>query len=93
MAICSISLKSKAFPFGYDNLTLAEYFGNNSRITFPFQRITSLAETPPAERKVSGLLTYVYHLFPNALIAVLSHHYSLVILEPIAVDKTRVHNY
>ena len=39
---------------------------------------------PPAERRVDGLLTYVYHLFPNVLITVLSRHTNLVILEPLA---------
>jgi nitrite reductase/ring-hydroxylating ferredoxin subunit len=36
---------------------------------------------PPS---VEGLLTYVYHLFPNVLITVLSRHTNVVILEPLA---------
>lgn len=77
------------FPFGFDNLTLVEHFGRNSRVTFPFRRIDKLAQLPQAERKVAGLLTYVYHLFPNVLVIVLSHHTTLVVLEPLAVDRTR----
>ena len=34
-------------------------------------------------------MTYVYHIFPNALITVLSHHTILVVLEPIAPGRTR----
>lgn len=85
--------KETFYPFGFDNLNLVETFGRNSRITFPFQRIAKLAEIAPEKRKVEGLLTYVYQLFPNVMIAVLSHHTTVVILEPIAVDRTRVINY
>jgi len=76
------------YPYGYDNLNVIERCGRNSRITFPFRRIEKLAAVPPAERRVDGLLTYVYHLFPNVLITVLSHHTNVVILDPLAVDRT-----
>jgi phenylpropionate dioxygenase-like ring-hydroxylating dioxygenase large terminal subunit len=81
------------YPYGYDNLTLVERCGRHSRVTYPFRRIEKLASVPPAERRVEGLLTFVYHLFPNALVTVLSRHTNLVVLEPVAVDRTRVVNY
>jgi phenylpropionate dioxygenase-like ring-hydroxylating dioxygenase large terminal subunit len=81
------------YPYGYDNLTLVERCGRSSRVTFPFRRIEKLESLPPAERRVEGLLTYVYHLFPNALVTVLSRHTNLVVLEPLAVDRTRVLTY
>ncbi len=81
------------FPFGFDNLNVVETAGRNARITFPFQRIAQLKDVAPEQRKVDGLLTYVYHLFPNVLIAVLSHHTTMVVLEPVAVDATRVISY
>lgn len=81
------------YPFGFDNLNLVETVGRNSRITFPFQRIKKLADVAPEQREVEGLLTYVYHLFPNVTIAVLSHHTTMLILEPVAVDKTQVISY
>ncbi len=77
------------YPYGYDNLTLVERSGRNSRITFPFRRIEKLADVPPAERRVDGLLTYVYHLFPNSFVTVLSHHTNLVVLEPLSLTRTR----
>jgi phenylpropionate dioxygenase-like ring-hydroxylating dioxygenase large terminal subunit len=80
-------------PYGFDNLTLLETFGRNSRITFPFKRIKKLAAVAPSDRNVLGLVTYVYHLFPNALVTVLSSHTNVVILEPVAVDKTRFVSY
>jgi phenylpropionate dioxygenase-like ring-hydroxylating dioxygenase large terminal subunit len=78
------------YPYGYDNLTVVESCGPNSRVTFPFRRIESLAEVAPEARRVEGLLTYVYHVFPNVLVTVLSHHTNVVVLEPLAVDRTRL---
>ncbi len=76
------------YPYGYDNLNLIESCGRNSRVTFPFRRIEKLADIPTDERCVEGRVTYIYHLFPNALIAVLSRHVNLVVLEPLDVDRT-----
>jgi phenylpropionate dioxygenase-like ring-hydroxylating dioxygenase large terminal subunit len=81
------------YPFGFDNLNVVETVGRNSRITFPFQRITKLENIAPDQREVDGLLTYVYHLFPNVTIAVLSHHTTMLILEPVDVNKTQVISY
>ncbi|HKU99493.1 MAG TPA: SRPBCC family protein [Vineibacter sp.] len=78
------------YPYGFDNLNVIEQFGRNSRVTFPFRRIAKLAQVPPESRRVDGLLTYVYHLFPNVMIAVLSQHTKVVILEPVSVDRTRL---
>jgi len=78
------------YPYGFDNLNVVETCGPNSRVTYPFQRIQKLADVAPQERRVDGLLTYVYHLFPNVLVTVLSHHTNLVVLEPVAVDRTRL---
>ena len=77
------------YPYGYDNLNVVEHSGRHSRVTFPFRRIEKLADVPPAERRIEGRVTYVYHLFPNALVTVLSHHTILVVLEPVAPGRTR----
>ena len=81
------------YPYGYDNLNLVDLYGRSSRITYPFRRIKKLESVPHAERKVEGLLTYVYHVFPNVLITILSRHTNVVILEPLAVDRTRQITY
>ena len=81
------------YPYGYDNLNLVDLYGRSSRSTYPFKRIKKLEAVPPAERKVEGLLTYVYHLFPNVLVTILSRHTNVVILEPLAVDRTRQITY
>jgi phenylpropionate dioxygenase-like ring-hydroxylating dioxygenase large terminal subunit len=80
-------------PYGFDNLNVIDLFGRHSRVTYPFQRIKKLAKVPPEERRVEGLLTYVYQLFPNVLITVLSRHTNVVILEPVSVDRTRQITY
>ncbi len=81
------------YPFGFDNLNLVETCGLNGRITFPFRRIEQLAKVPPADRHVKSFVTLVYHLFPNVLLTILSHHSVLVVLEPLAVDRTRMISY
>lgn len=80
-------------PYGFDNLNVIDLFGKHSRVTYPFRRIAKLAKVPPRERRVEGLLTYVYHLFPNVLVTVLSRHTNVVVLEPLAVDRTRQFTY
>lgn len=81
------------YPYGFDNLNVVETFGRNSRVIYPFRRIEKLKDVPPAERNLTGYVTYVYQLFPNALLVMLSDHASLVVLEPIAIDRTRVISY
>ena len=81
------------YLYGFDNLNLVELFGRNSRVTFPFRRIQKLAEMPSDTWRVEGLLTYVYHLFPNVLVTVFSHHTNVVIIEPVGVDRTREITY
>jgi phenylpropionate dioxygenase-like ring-hydroxylating dioxygenase large terminal subunit len=80
-------------PYGFDNLNVIDLFGRNSRVTYPFKRIRKLARVPPAERRIDGLLTYVYHLFPNVLVTVLSRHTNVIVLEPLAIDRTRQFTY
>lgn len=79
------------FPYGYDNLNVVETFGKNSRVTYPFRRIEKLRDIPEQDRSISGMVTFVYHLFPNVRIAVLSNHTSVSISEPISPTETRFH--
>ncbi len=72
---------------------MIDLFGRNSRVTYPYRRIKKLARVPPSQRRVDGLLTYVYHLFPNVLITVLSRHTNVVTLEPLSVYCTRQITY
>jgi phenylpropionate dioxygenase-like ring-hydroxylating dioxygenase large terminal subunit len=81
------------YPYGYDNLNVIDFYGRSSRITYPFRRIRKLESVPPEKRKVEGLLTYVYHVFPNVIITILSRHTNVIILEPLGTSRTRQINY
>jgi phenylpropionate dioxygenase-like ring-hydroxylating dioxygenase large terminal subunit len=78
------------YRYGFDNLNVIEHVGPHSRVTFPFQRIRKLAEVAPDERRVEGRLTYAYQVFPSTIVAVLSRHTALLLLEPVDVQTTRV---
>jgi phenylpropionate dioxygenase-like ring-hydroxylating dioxygenase large terminal subunit len=77
------------YPVQFDNLNVVERFGRNSRIAFPYTAIERLRAVPAAERTAEGKLTYVYHLFPNAMVATFPQFVFLVVLEPLALDRTR----
>jgi phenylpropionate dioxygenase-like ring-hydroxylating dioxygenase large terminal subunit len=81
------------FPFGYDNVTVVETVGRHSRVTFPFRRIEALRGVPADERRIDGMATVVHHVFPNAIVARLSHHTAMVVLEPTTTDRTTLVTY
>ena len=81
------------YPVQFDNLNVVEHFGPNSRITFPYRALHKLRGVPPAEQRVESKLTYVYHLFPNAMVATFPSFIFLVVIEPLALDRTRFHTY
>lgn len=81
------------YPYGYDNLNVVEIFGLNSRVTYPFRRIEKLRDIPEQNRNILGMVTYVYQLFPNVIVAVLSSHTSISISEPISPSETRIHTF
>ncbi|MEX1034631.1 MAG: aromatic ring-hydroxylating dioxygenase subunit alpha [Sneathiella sp.] len=84
------SLHNRTFyPYGLDNINVVENFGTNSRIIFPFRRINKLRSIPREERRINGMATYVYQLFPNSHLSVLSNHTQLIVLEPISPTETR----
>jgi phenylpropionate dioxygenase-like ring-hydroxylating dioxygenase large terminal subunit len=77
------------YPLQYDNLNVVETFGRHRRIAFPYRAIEKLRAAPPAERSAEGKLTYVTHLFPNAMLATFPGRRLLVVLEPLDVGRTR----
>jgi phenylpropionate dioxygenase-like ring-hydroxylating dioxygenase large terminal subunit len=78
------------YPVQFDNLNVVETFGPNSRLAFPYRRINKLRTVPPDERSADGMLTYVYHLFPNAMVATFPTNLAVVVAEPVAIDRTRL---
>ena len=85
--------KTTFFPFGYDNVNVIEFSGPHARVTFPFRRIEKLKDTAPEDYVVSDKMTYVNHLFPNVILAELSHHLSLGVIEPVSMSQTKITTY
>jgi phenylpropionate dioxygenase-like ring-hydroxylating dioxygenase large terminal subunit len=81
------------YPRQYDNLNVVERFGRNNRIAFPYRAVEKLREVPRRQRIADGVLTYVYHLFPNVMIATFPRRIIMVVLEPVSVDRTRTFTY
>jgi phenylpropionate dioxygenase-like ring-hydroxylating dioxygenase large terminal subunit len=81
------------YPVQFDNLNVVETFGPNNRIAFPFRAIHKLRSVPPEARSADGRLTYVYHLFPNVMVATFPGRIVMVAIEPLAIDRTRFVTY
>lgn len=81
------------FPYGYDNINVVEFAGADARVTFPFRRIERLRAIPASERQIDGAVTRVYLLFPNVIVAELSAHITMVVLEPVSVSTTAFVTY
>ncbi|MFK7842363.1 MAG: aromatic ring-hydroxylating dioxygenase subunit alpha [Sphingorhabdus sp.] len=81
------------FPVQYDNLTVNETFGQNSRIAFPYQAIEGLRDKPKSTWSTNGRLTFVYHLFPNVVVSTFPDCMQIVVLEPLGLALTRQHMF
>jgi phenylpropionate dioxygenase-like ring-hydroxylating dioxygenase large terminal subunit len=81
------------YPVQFDNLNVVETFGRNSRVTFPYRNIQKLRSVAPQARRVGGAVTFVYHLFPNVIIATFPYRIVMAVLEPVAIDATRTVTY
>ncbi len=81
------------FPFGYDNVNVVEHVGPHTRVTFPFRRIEKLRDRPASERRLGGYVTRAVNLFPNVIVAELSHHTTVAILEPLDVATTKMTSF
>ncbi len=77
------------FPLGFDNLNVVELCGPHARVTYPFRRIERLRDVPPADRDPSQVMSYLYHVFPNTIVSVLSHHTNVLLLDPVSTGQTR----
>jgi phenylpropionate dioxygenase-like ring-hydroxylating dioxygenase large terminal subunit len=82
--------KQSFYPYGLDNINVVENFGLNSRVIFPFRRIEKLRDIDPEERRLDGMVTSVYQLFPNVTISILSKHSTMTVFEPLSPSRTRM---
>jgi phenylpropionate dioxygenase-like ring-hydroxylating dioxygenase large terminal subunit len=80
--------KDTFFPLQYDDLNVVETFGPNSRITFPYRNIERLRDRPEATWTTDARVTYVYHLFPNAMLATFPDLVLMVVIDPVDIDHS-----
>jgi choline monooxygenase len=85
--------KDTFFPIQYDDLNVVEAFGPNSRITFPYKNIERLRDRPESTWNVGHRVTYVYHLFPNVMVATFPNQVLVITIDPIDIDHTSVTIY
>ncbi len=81
------------FPLQYDDLNVVETFGPNSRITFPYRNIERLRDRPESSWTTDARVTYVYHLFPNVMVATFPDLVLVVVIDPVDVGTTTVTMY
>lgn len=81
------------YPVQYDDLNVVETFGPNSRLTFPYRNIERLRDRPESTWNIDARITYVYHLFPNVMVATFPDVVSVVVLDPVDVERTTVSTY
>jgi choline monooxygenase len=85
--------KDTFYPIQYDDLNVIEAFGPNTRITFPYQNIERLRDRPETTWNVGHRITYVYHLFPNVMVATFPNQVLVITIDPIDIDHTTVTIY
>jgi choline monooxygenase len=85
--------KDTFYPIQYDDLNIVEAFGPNSRITFPYRNIERLRERPESTWEIGHRVTYVYHLFPNVMVATFPNQVLVITIDPIDIDHTMVTIY
>jgi choline monooxygenase len=85
--------KDTFFPLQYDDLNVVETFGPNSRITFPYRNIERLRDRPEATWTTDARVTYVYHLFPNVMLATFPDLVLMVVIDPVDIDHSTVTIY
>jgi phenylpropionate dioxygenase-like ring-hydroxylating dioxygenase large terminal subunit len=81
------------FPLQYDDLNVVETFGPNSRITFPYRNIERLRHRPESTWTTKQRMTFVYQLFPNAMVVTFPDQVTVVVVDPIDVDHSMIITY
>jgi choline monooxygenase len=80
--------KDTFFPVQYDDLNVVEKFGPNSRITFPYRNIERLRDRPETAWTTDARVTYVYHLFPNVMVATFPDLVLVIVIDPVDIGHS-----
>jgi phenylpropionate dioxygenase-like ring-hydroxylating dioxygenase large terminal subunit len=81
------------YPVQFDNLNVVETFGWNSRIAYPYRAVNKLRGVAPAERAAEGVLTYLYHFFPNVVAATFIGRIVVIAVEPLTPERSLLVTY
>ncbi|MCX2934902.1 Rieske 2Fe-2S domain-containing protein [Mycobacterium sp. CVI_P3] len=81
------------FPLQYDDLNVVEAFGPNSRIAFPYRSIERLRDRPESTWTTDRRVTYVYHLFPNAMVVTFPDQVLVIVIDPVDIDHSTLTIY
>ncbi|OSC40564.1 aromatic ring-hydroxylating oxygenase subunit alpha [Mycobacterium decipiens] len=83
----------ETLPDLYDNLTVVETFGPNSRVTFPYPAIEELRDRPESTWPGRVPATYVYQLFPNVILGAFPQLVQVIVVDPVDVAHSEVIYY
>ena len=81
------------FPLQYDDLNVVEPFGHNVRVTYPYRNIERLRDRAEADWSVRERVTFVYHLFPNVMVATFPDQVTVIVIDPIDVGHSQLTTY
>ncbi len=85
-----IAHRSTVGPLFTDTGSIYERVGEHFRLVLPRTTMAALRGVPEPEWDLLAHANVLYTLAPNASVLVQNGHYVLVVLEPLAVDATRV---
>jgi phenylpropionate dioxygenase-like ring-hydroxylating dioxygenase large terminal subunit len=80
--------KDTFYPLQYDDLNVIEKFGPNCRIAFPYRNIERLRDRPESTWTTDARVTYVYHLFPNVMLATFPDLVLMAVIDPVDIDHS-----
>ncbi|MBV9091212.1 MAG: Rieske 2Fe-2S domain-containing protein [Mycobacteriaceae bacterium] len=81
------------YPLQYDDLNVVEIFGPNSRIAFPYRNVERLRDRPESTWVIGHRVTFVYHLFPNVMLATFPDRMIVVVIDPIDLEHSTFTTY
>lgn len=72
---------------------MVEKFGPNCRITYPYRNIERLRDRPESTWATDARVTYLYHLFPNVMLATFPELVLMIVIDPVDVEHSTATTY
>ena len=77
-------------PLFADSTSTFEALGDHQRAVLPRSSITQLEGTPPADWRLLAHSNVLYTFSPNASVLVQDGHFAMILMSPVAPDRTRI---